>query len=86
MSSSHFGRDVSLWLRQLQSEHDFEGALLPAERFSSAGALWLLLLEFIDLFCLSVPVVASLFLEDVTAWLELHDLDARDSVRQERAA
>jgi hypothetical protein len=27
-----------------------------------------------DLFYLSVPVVASLFLEDVTAWLELHDI------------
>lgn len=27
-----------------------------------------------DLFYLAVPVVASLFLEDVTAWLELHDI------------
>ena len=27
-----------------------------------------------DLFYLSVPVVASLFLEDVMAWLELHDI------------
>jgi hypothetical protein len=27
-----------------------------------------------DLVYLSVPVVASLFLEDVTAWLELHDI------------
>jgi len=27
-----------------------------------------------DLFYLAVPLVASLFLEDVTAWLELHDV------------
>ncbi len=27
-----------------------------------------------DLFYLAVPVVASLFLEDVTAWLDLHDV------------
>ena len=27
-----------------------------------------------DLFYLAVPVIASLFLEDVTAWLELHDI------------
>jgi hypothetical protein len=27
-----------------------------------------------DLFYLSVPMVASLFLEDVTAWLDLHDI------------
>jgi hypothetical protein len=27
-----------------------------------------------DLFYLAVPMVASLFLEDVTAWLELHDI------------
>lgn len=27
-----------------------------------------------DLFYLAVPVVASLFVEDVTAWLELHDI------------
>ena len=27
-----------------------------------------------DLFYLAVPVVASLFLEDVAAWLELHDI------------
>lgn len=27
-----------------------------------------------DLFYLAVPVVTSLFHEDVTAWLELHDI------------
>jgi hypothetical protein len=27
-----------------------------------------------DLFCLAVPMVASLFLEDLTAWLELHEI------------
>ena len=34
-----------------------------------------------DLFCLAVPVVASLFLEDVTAWLELHDIRFTPNVK-----
>ena len=34
-----------------------------------------------DLFYLSVPVVASLFLEDVTAWLELHDIRFTPNVK-----
>jgi hypothetical protein len=34
-----------------------------------------------DLFYLAVPVVASLFLEDVTAWLELHDIRFTPNVK-----
>lgn len=34
-----------------------------------------------DLFYLSVPVVTSLFLEDVTAWLELHDIRFTPNVK-----
>jgi hypothetical protein len=34
-----------------------------------------------DLFYLAVPVVASLFLEDVTAWLELHDIRHTPNVK-----
>ncbi|MEX1127695.1 MAG: DUF1829 domain-containing protein [Vicinamibacterales bacterium] len=34
-----------------------------------------------DLFYLAVPVVASLFLEDVTAWLELHDIRFTPTVK-----
>jgi len=34
-----------------------------------------------DLFYLWVPVVASLFLEDVTAWLELHDIRFTPNVK-----
>lgn len=34
-----------------------------------------------DLFYLSVPVAASLFLEDVTAWLELHDIRFTPNVK-----
>lgn len=34
-----------------------------------------------DLFYLAVPVVASLFLEDVTAWLELHDIRYTPNVK-----
>ena len=34
-----------------------------------------------DLFYLAVPVVASLFLEDVTAWLELHEIRFTPNVR-----
>jgi hypothetical protein len=34
-----------------------------------------------DLFYLAVPVVASLFLEDVTAWLELHDMRFTPNVK-----
>lgn len=34
-----------------------------------------------DLFCLAVPVVASLFLEDVTAWLELHEVRYTPNVK-----
>lgn len=34
-----------------------------------------------DLFYLAVPVVSSLFLEDVTAWLELHDIRFTPNVK-----
>jgi len=34
-----------------------------------------------DLFYLAVPVVASLFLEDVTAWLELHEVRYTPNVK-----
>jgi hypothetical protein len=34
-----------------------------------------------DLFYLAVPVVASLFLEDVTAWLELHEIRYTPNVK-----
>ena len=34
-----------------------------------------------DLFFLAVPVVASLFLEDVTSWLELHDIRYTPNVK-----
>ena len=34
-----------------------------------------------DSFYLAVPVVASLFLEDVTAWLELHDIRFTPNVK-----
>ncbi len=34
-----------------------------------------------DLFYLAVPVVASLFLEDVTSWLELHDIRFTPNVK-----
>ena len=34
-----------------------------------------------DLFYLAVPFVASLFLEDVTAWLELHDIRFTPNVK-----
>lgn len=34
-----------------------------------------------DLFYLSVPVVTNLFLEDVTAWLELHDIRFTPNVK-----
>lgn len=34
-----------------------------------------------DLFCLAVPMVASLFLEDVTAWLDLHDIRYTPNVK-----
>src|SRR5207248_10277615 len=34
-----------------------------------------------DLFYLAVPVVASLFLEDVTAWLELHEIRFTPNVK-----
>lgn len=34
-----------------------------------------------DLFYLAMPVVASLFLEDVTAWLELHDIRFTPTVK-----
>jgi hypothetical protein len=34
-----------------------------------------------DLFYLAVPVVASLFVEDVTAWLELHDIRFTPNVK-----
>jgi hypothetical protein len=34
-----------------------------------------------DLFFLAVPIVASLFLEDVTAWLELHEIRHTPNVK-----
>lgn len=34
-----------------------------------------------DMFYLAVPVVASLFLEDVTAWLDLHDIRFTPNVK-----
>lgn len=39
------------------------------------------LLAVNDLFYLAVPVVQSLFLEDVTAWLQLHDIRFTPNVR-----
>jgi hypothetical protein len=39
------------------------------------------LLAVNDLFYLAVPVVASLFLEDVTAWLHLHDIRFTPNVK-----
>jgi len=39
------------------------------------------LLAVNDLFYLAVPIVASLFLEDVTAWLELHEIRYTPNVK-----
>jgi len=54
---------------------------LPEHILAPKAQLGAAILAVNDLFYLAVPVVASLFLEDVTAWLELHEVRYTPNVK-----